>query len=122
MAAPVGAPESIRALRAVCDEVICLDAPPFFAAVGTWYDDFRHVPDADVINLLERAADAVPAPAPPPDPAPTPVPRPPAPPRRGRGRGSAADSDFRPIARKFKPNKLCQRESMARGLQPGRQS
>ncbi len=90
MAAPVGAPESIRALRAVCDEVICLDAPPFFAAVGTWYDDFRHVPDADVINLLERAANAVPAPAPPPDLAP--APRPQAPPRRGRGRGPAADS------------------------------
>jgi putative phosphoribosyl transferase len=83
MAAPVGAPESIRALRAVCEEVICLDAPPFFAAVGTWYDDFRHVPDADVINLLERAANAVPASSPPSDPAP-PMP---APPRRGRGRG-----------------------------------
>jgi putative phosphoribosyl transferase len=58
MAAPVGAPESVDALRAVCDEVICLDAPPFFAAVGTWYDDFRHVPDADVTSLLERAAAA----------------------------------------------------------------
>jgi putative phosphoribosyl transferase len=75
MAAPVGAPESINALRAVCDEVVCLDAPPFFAAVGTWYDDFRHVPDADVTNLLERASAAVPtataataAPAPPPAP------------------------------------------------------
>jgi len=89
MAAPVGAPESIRALRAVCDEVICLDAPPFFAAVGTWYDDFRHVPDADVINLLERAANAVPAPAP--GPPPDPSPPLPAPPRRGRGRGSGAD-------------------------------
>lgn len=61
MAAPVGAPESINALRAVCDDVVCLDAPPFFAAVGTWYDDFRHVPDADVTNLLERAATASPA-------------------------------------------------------------
>ena len=60
MAAPVGAPESISALRAVCDDVVYLDAPPFFAAVGTWYDDFRHVPDADVTNLLERAATAVP--------------------------------------------------------------
>jgi putative phosphoribosyl transferase len=92
MAAPVGAPESILALRAVCDEVICLDAPPFFAAVGTWYDDFRHVPDADVINLLERAAaaNAVPAPAPPPDP--PPAPRPPAQSRRGRGRAPVADS------------------------------
>jgi putative phosphoribosyl transferase len=59
MAAPVGAPESIHALRAVCDDVVCLEAPPFFAAVGTWYDDFRHVPDADVTELLERAAAAV---------------------------------------------------------------
>ncbi len=61
MAAPVGAPESIAALRAVCDDVICLDAPPFFAAVGTWYEDFRHVPDADVASLLDRAARAHPA-------------------------------------------------------------
>jgi putative phosphoribosyl transferase len=58
MAAPVGAPESINALRGVCDDVVCLEAPPFFAAVGTWYDDFRHVPDTDVTNLLERAATA----------------------------------------------------------------
>ena len=62
MAAPVGAPESIHALRAVCDDVVCLEAPPFFAAVGTWYDDFRHVPDADVTDLLERAAAALPSP------------------------------------------------------------
>ncbi|HET9894651.1 MAG TPA: phosphoribosyltransferase family protein [Streptosporangiaceae bacterium] len=61
MTAPVGAPESIYALRAVADEVICLDAPPFFTAVGTWYDDFSHVPDADVANLLERAAAEGPA-------------------------------------------------------------
>ncbi len=66
MAAPVGAPESIAALRAVCDEVICLDAPPYFAAVGTWYDDFSHVPDSDVTNLLERAANAVSTATPPP--------------------------------------------------------
>lgn len=58
MAAPVGAPESIEALRAVCDDVVCLEAPPYFTAVGTWYEDFRHVPDADVTSLLERAATA----------------------------------------------------------------
>ncbi len=56
LAAPVGAPESIPALRAVCDEVVCLEAPPMFMAVGTWYDDFSHVPDTDVISLLERGA------------------------------------------------------------------
>jgi putative phosphoribosyl transferase len=58
MAAPVGAPESIGALSAVCDEVVCLEAPPYFNAVGTWYDDFSHVPDADVTSLLDRAAAA----------------------------------------------------------------
>ncbi len=73
MAAPIGAPESINALRAVCDEAICLDAPPFFTAVGTWYDDFSHVPDADVTDLLERAAAALA-----PQPASTPAPRSPA--------------------------------------------
>ena len=56
LAAPVGAPESIAALRGVCDEVVCLEAPPLFMAVGTWYDDFSHVPDAEVISLLERGA------------------------------------------------------------------
>jgi putative phosphoribosyl transferase len=60
MAAPVGAPESIQLLHAVCDDVVCVEAPPFFAAVGTWYDDFRHVPDGQVTSLLERAASAVP--------------------------------------------------------------
>jgi putative phosphoribosyl transferase len=60
MAAPVGAPESIDALRAVCDDVVCLEAPPFFTAVGTWYDDFRHVPDAAVTSLLEHATTTVP--------------------------------------------------------------
>ncbi len=64
MTAPVGAPESVSALRTVADEVICLDAPPFFTAVGTWYDDFSHVPDADVTSLLERAAAARATPAP----------------------------------------------------------
>ena len=56
LAAPVGAPESIAMLRTTCDDVVCLQAPPFFMAVGTWYDDFGSVPDAEVIRLLERAA------------------------------------------------------------------
>src|SRR5262252_3661992 len=41
LAVPVGAPESLYALRGVCDEVICLYAPEFFMAVGTFYDNFR---------------------------------------------------------------------------------
>jgi putative phosphoribosyl transferase len=109
MAAPVGAPESILALRAVADEVICLDAPPFFAAVGTWYDDFRHVPDADVINLLERAAGAVPAPASPPDQAPPTPPSPTPPPRRGRKSAPAADPRSTSSPENSKPENLSAR-------------
>ncbi|HEX9031647.1 MAG TPA: phosphoribosyltransferase family protein [Streptosporangiaceae bacterium] len=56
LAVPVGAPESIAQLSDVCDEVICLHAPDLFMAVGTFYDDFRHVPDAEVAGLLARAA------------------------------------------------------------------
>src|SRR5215468_4676737 len=62
LAVPVGAPESLAALRNVCDELVCPYAPAFFMAVGTFYDDFRHVPDREVTNLLMRAsAEKVPA-------------------------------------------------------------
>src|SRR5260370_12478367 len=57
-AVPVGAPESLAALRNVCDEVVCPYAPAFFMAVGTFYDDFRHVPDREVTDLLTRATAA----------------------------------------------------------------
>ena len=55
LAVPVGAPDSVAALRRVCDEVVCLYAPDSFLAVGSWYDDFSHVTDAEVITLLHRA-------------------------------------------------------------------
>jgi len=57
LAAPVGAPESVQALQDVCDEVVCPEMPPFFLAVGTWYDDFRGVWDSEVTALLARAAE-----------------------------------------------------------------
>ena len=57
LAVPVGAPESLDSLRDVCDELVCLYAPDFFMAVGTFYQDFGHVPDAEVTDLLARAAD-----------------------------------------------------------------
>ncbi len=59
LAVPVGAPESIRSLEAVCDEVVCLYAPEYFMAVGTFYDNFRHVSDTEVSDLLARALEAV---------------------------------------------------------------
>src|SRR5215510_9880341 len=63
LAVPVGAPESLHALRSVCDEVVSLHAPEYFMAVGTFYDNFRHISDAEVSNLLARSDEAVKVPA-----------------------------------------------------------
>jgi putative phosphoribosyl transferase len=63
LAVPVGAPESLQALRSVCDDAVSLHAPEFFMAVGTFYDNFRHVSDAEVSDLLSRSDDAVRVPA-----------------------------------------------------------
>jgi putative phosphoribosyl transferase len=59
LAVPVGAPESLDTLTEFCDEVVCLYAPDHFMAVGTFYDDFSHVPDTTVSDLLARAAETV---------------------------------------------------------------
>jgi putative phosphoribosyl transferase len=56
LAAPVAPPEVAEALRASCDEAVFLDEPELFKAVGAFYDDFRQVSDAEVIELLDRAA------------------------------------------------------------------
>jgi predicted phosphoribosyltransferase len=56
VAAPVGAPDACRALRAVADDTVCLLTPGWFSAVGAWYDDFSPTTDAEVRDLLERAA------------------------------------------------------------------
>jgi len=52
MAAPVAAPSSVRDVRAVADDVVCLETPTEFTAVGQWYDDFRPTTDDDVIRCL----------------------------------------------------------------------
>ena len=54
-AAPVGAPDSIELLRRYADEVVCLETPPSFGAVGEWYEDFPQVEDKEVVRLLETA-------------------------------------------------------------------
>jgi predicted phosphoribosyltransferase len=56
IAVPVGAPETCESLRAEADEVVCVLQPPFFQAVGLWYDRFEQTTDAEVRRLLEDAA------------------------------------------------------------------
>lgn len=52
VAAPVGAPETCRALARVAESVICPFMPEPFAAVGLWYGDFSPTTDEEVRALL----------------------------------------------------------------------
>ena len=61
---PVGAPESLDAVRPLCDELVCLHAPPYFGAVGRFYRNFDQVEDEEVIRVLAFAASQRPRPLP----------------------------------------------------------
>lgn len=54
VAVPVGSPEVRAGLEAVADEVICLQEPEYFHAVGSWYEDFAQTTDDEVRELLAR--------------------------------------------------------------------
>ncbi|HVK12244.1 MAG TPA: phosphoribosyltransferase family protein [Gemmataceae bacterium] len=56
VAVPVGAVETCTALRAEADEVVCLQTPDPFYAVGQWYVDFGETTDDEVRGLLGEAA------------------------------------------------------------------
>jgi len=57
VAAPVAAPSSVARLRNEADDVVCLDTPEMFLAVGSFYGDFDQTTDEEVVALLERAHD-----------------------------------------------------------------
>jgi putative phosphoribosyl transferase len=67
VAVGVAPPDTLAALRDEADDVVCLEAPADFGAVGRYYRDFRATTDDEVIALLARAsgaaADAPAAPA-----------------------------------------------------------
>lgn len=57
-AVPVAPPETIERVRASCDEVVCLETPSTFYAVGQFYQDFQQVSDDEVVALLSsRSSD-----------------------------------------------------------------
>jgi putative phosphoribosyl transferase len=67
LAVPVAPPSACTALAADADEVICLETPGHFLAIGEWYRDFSQTSDREVISLLQRArGPASPADGPPP--------------------------------------------------------
>src|SRR3712207_8999792 len=54
LAVPVGSPHALREIAPVVDEVVCLESPQRFAAVGQAYEDFRPTEDEEVLELLRR--------------------------------------------------------------------
>jgi len=56
VAVPVGAPETCHGLAQSADEVICVEMPVPFSAVGLWYEDFSQTTDDEVRTLLDAAA------------------------------------------------------------------
>lgn len=57
-AVPVAPPDTLEKIRPHADEVVCLEAPPFFHAVGQFYADFPQVDDDEVIAILREAGKA----------------------------------------------------------------
>jgi len=56
LAVPVCSPDAAPALRGEVDELVYLEAPRRFHAVGQSYVDFRPTPDQEVAVLLQQAA------------------------------------------------------------------
>jgi putative phosphoribosyl transferase len=55
LAVPVAPPETVESLQCEVDDLVCLQTPTYFHAVGQFYDDFRQTTDEDVIALLDTA-------------------------------------------------------------------
>jgi putative phosphoribosyl transferase len=55
LAVPVAPPDAIAALRSDADEVIAVETPHWFIAIGQCYADFAQTSDAEVVDLLDRS-------------------------------------------------------------------
>ena len=55
LAIPVAPEHAVDALDSVADEVICLETPADFVAVGQAYADFSQTTDREVEDLLAMA-------------------------------------------------------------------
>jgi putative phosphoribosyl transferase len=54
-AVPVAPPDTLDKIRGYADEVVCLQAPMFFQAVGQFYADFPQIDDSEVEAILSQA-------------------------------------------------------------------
>ena len=54
LAVPVAPTDSLAAMKAEADEVVCLEDYESFGAIGYYYSDFRQTSDQEVIDTLAR--------------------------------------------------------------------
>ncbi|MBI3144997.1 MAG: phosphoribosyltransferase [Pseudogulbenkiania sp.] len=52
-AVPVAPPDTLHKVSAYADEVVCLEAPLNFSAVGQFYEHFPQVSDEEVVDILQ---------------------------------------------------------------------
>lgn len=55
LAVPVAPPSASTTLAGDVDELVCLETPERFLAIGEWYDDFSQTRDEEVVSLLRTA-------------------------------------------------------------------
>lgn len=55
VATPLAPSSTIKDLEKEVDEIICLETPEPFFAIGSWYNDFSQTTDAEVQRLLAYA-------------------------------------------------------------------
>ena len=57
-AVPVGSRNGVSRIEREADDVICLDVPEDFGAVGQFYRSFEQVPDEEALRYLDRESDS----------------------------------------------------------------
>lgn len=55
LAAPVAPPDTVESLRDEADEIVCLETPEMFGAIGFFYSDFHQISDEEVVAILREA-------------------------------------------------------------------
>ncbi len=58
LAVPVAPRSAVAEIAGYADEVVCVETPDPFFAVGQWYRDFSQTSDGEVLQLLDLAAKA----------------------------------------------------------------
>ena len=56
LAVPIAAPESVAEFQGLADEVITAETAPIRSGIGAFYRDFHQISDAEMLEMLARAA------------------------------------------------------------------